>query len=73
MDARELKVGEVVQINPESDPRFAACLMVVSEPKSWGAQGYVVGPGSDRSGQYYYRCKFEDMEPLNVTAEWQAP
>lgn len=33
--------------------------MMITEPKSWGAQGFVQIPGS---GQAYYRAKFEDME-----------
>ena len=53
-----MEVGDVVQLSPELD-RFAACFMVVTEPKSWGAQGYVRVPGG---GDAYYRAKNEDME-----------
>lgn len=48
-----------MQINPEHDPRFGACLMVVTEPKVFGAQGYVKLPGG---GLIFYRCAFEHME-----------
>jgi hypothetical protein len=65
---RELKVGEIVQIDPASDDRFGGCLMVVSEPKSWGAQGYVQNAGSN--AQAYYRCPFENMEPTGGIAPW---
>ena len=60
MEKRDLEVGNVVQINPEHDERFAACFMVVTEPKSWGAQGYIQVPG--KQGQAFYRCDFENME-----------
>ena len=53
-----MEVGDVVQLSPELDS-FAACFMVVTEPKSWGAQGYVRVPGG---GDAYYRAKNEDME-----------
>lgn len=45
MEPRELTEGELVQLNPETarNRMFAACIMVVTEPKSWGAQGYVQG------------------------------
>lgn len=33
--------------------------MLVTEPKSWGAQGFVQVPGK---GQAYYRAKWEEME-----------
>jgi hypothetical protein len=73
MQPRELKVGEIVQIDPaHTDERgeqwFGACLMVVTEPKSWGAQGYVQSAGVP--GQQYYRCKFEHMEPTGGMAPW---
>jgi len=38
---------------------FAACIMVVTEPKEWGAQGYVQALGDSRDipgGQAFYPC-----------------
>ena len=60
MKKRELQCGDVVQIDPEYDERFGGCFMLVTEPKSWGAQGFCVSPAE--TGFYYYRCKFENME-----------
>ncbi len=73
MQPRELKIGEIVQIDPaHTDSRdgqcFGACLMVVTEPKPWGAQGYVQNAG--QTGQAYYRCKWEHMEPTGGMAVW---
>lgn len=70
MDARELKVGEVVQINPEANDRFGGCLMIVSEEKAFGALGYVMVPHAEGPRQAYLRCEFKDMEALGATAEW---
>ncbi|MCU1496040.1 MAG: hypothetical protein JWO62_3804 [Acidimicrobiaceae bacterium] len=70
MDARELEVGEIVQIDPKVE-RFGACFMTITEPKPWGAQGYVQNAGGE--GQAYYRCKFEHMEPTGGKAVWVAP
>lgn len=41
----ELRVGEIVQLDPikTGNKMFAGCLMVVSEIKSWGVQGYEIG------------------------------
>jgi hypothetical protein len=77
MEPRELKIGEIVQIDPEhSDGRdyhwFGGCLMVVTESKPWGAQGYVQGLGPDQSGQAYYRCEFKHMEPTGGFAKWMS-
>lgn len=61
MEPRKLERGDVVQIKPLSDGAniFGGCLMVVDEPKSFGAQGYVQIPGK---GQAYFRPTWEQME-----------
>ena len=73
MQKKELKEGQLVQLNPETvgNKMFAACIMVVTEPKAFGAQGYVKGLGQngEPGGQAYYRAKWEEMEPVGV-AEW---
>lgn len=64
----ELKVGQLVQLNPEivKNKMFAACIMVVTEPKSFGAQGYVqaLGENGNPGGQAYYRASWDEMEPV---------
>lgn len=71
MDKRELVVGDVVQINPEKkESFFAGCLMMVTEPKSFGAQGFIAIPGKrgEIPGQAYYRVNWEDMEYVGRAA-----
>lgn len=62
----KLKRGCVVQLNPETckNPMLAGCFMTVTEPKSFGAQGYVQALGDNGAigGQAYYRASFEEME-----------
>ena len=73
MEKQELKEGQIVQLNPDTvgNPMFAACLMIVTEPKPWGAQGYVqsLGEAGMPGGQAYYRAKWEEMEVVGH-AEW---
>jgi len=68
-----LEAGMLVQLSPETvgNPMFAGCIMVVTEPKVWGAQGYVQALGEDGKpgGQAYYRARWEEME-LVGNAEW---
>lgn len=60
MEKRTLEINDVVQLSPEvGNPKFAGCFMVVSEPKGFGAQGYVQVPGE---GQAYYRANWSEME-----------
>ena len=70
----ELQVGTVVQINPmlATNPAFGGCFMVVTEPKSWGAQGYVqaLGTREGSGGQAYYRAKWGEMELVGL-ASWR--
>ena len=73
MKQQGLTKGQLVQLNPETvkNKMFAACIMVVTEPKSFGAQGYVQGLGEngEPGGQAYYRATWEEMEIVGV-AEW---
>ena len=62
----KLETGDVVQLNPEtvSNKAFAGCMMVITEPKNFGAMGYVqaLGTRQEIGGQAYYRANFEEME-----------
>jgi len=73
VDQQELKLGNIVQLNPDTvrNKMFAACFMVVTESKSFGAQGYVQVLGQDGSpgGQAYYRANWDEMELVGA-AEW---
>ena len=56
-----IQVGDIVQLDPVTtiNPAFAGCLMVVTEVKEWGVQGYVqaLGEGGKPGrGQAYYRA-----------------
>ena len=64
MEKRTLEVGDVVQISPEVPSFFQGCFMLVTEPKSFGAQGFISMPQGEGKlpGNAYYRCGFEDME-----------
>lgn len=70
-----LNVGDLVQLNPTTtrNPMFAGCIMVVTKPKSWGAQGYVQGLGDNGNpgGQAYYRAHHDEMERVGM-AYWVA-
>ena len=60
-----LEPGDVVQLSPDTlNPMFAGCMMTVTEPKEWGAQGYVQALGENRKpgGAAYYRATWEHME-----------
>jgi hypothetical protein len=67
-----LRRGHVVQLDPVSakNPMFAGCFMLVTEPKSWGAQGFVQALGEDGrpGGAAYYRASWEEMELVGEAA-----
>jgi hypothetical protein len=64
-----LSVNDVVQIDPMHDDVFGGCFMVVTDPKPWGAQGYVSVPGK---GLAFYRCPTRGLVHIGV-AEWATP
>lgn len=66
-----LKKGDVVQLSPHvGNPMFSCCMMIVSEPKGFGAQGYVQALGEHGlpGGQAYYRANWDEMELIGVAA-----
>ena len=65
-----LKKGMVVQLAPGPDTFFGGCFMMVTEPKSWGAQGFVAIPHKrgEPPGCAYYRAKWEEMELIGAAA-----
>ena len=66
MNKAEIKIGELVQLNPEltKNQIFAGCIMVVTDPKSWGAQGYIqsFGENGKHGSRVFYRASWEEME-----------
>lgn len=75
MRKMNLKVGSVVQLSAEgANKAFAGCLMVVTDPKPWGAQGYVQNTGESRSCAgllAFYRAEWAEMEYVGE-ATWVA-
>jgi len=65
-----IQVNDIVQVKPDREA-FGACMVVVTEVKSWGIQGYVQSAGVD--GQQYIRLKSGDFEPTGGKAVWVAP
>ena len=71
MEPRPLQIGEIVQINPDAcrgTEWFGGCLLVVTEPKPFGAQGYVKSAVS--AGLAFIRVNYEDIEPTGGHAVW---
>ncbi len=62
----ELKEGAVVQLDPEKalNTMFSGCMLVVTEVKPWGVQGYVqaLGTNGSQGGQAYYRAEWDEIE-----------
>jgi len=73
VNKRELNINELVQLNPDTvrNRMFAGAIMVITEPKPWGAQGYVqaLGENGEPGGQAYYRAHWDEMEFVG-RAEW---
>lgn len=74
MEPGTLRVNDIVQLGPTvGNKAFAFSMMVVTELKSFGAQGYVQALGDTRDGpggQAYYRANWDEMEPTGGKAVW---
>lgn len=67
MTTHDVKVGDIVQVTPDKE-MFGACMVVVTELKSWGIQGYVQSAGV--AGQQYIRLKADEYEYTGGRAIW---
>jgi hypothetical protein len=66
---RMIEIGDIVQVDPMASDTFGACLVVVTEIKSWGIQGYVQSAGVD--GQQYIRLNFDQFEMTGGKSIWR--
>lgn len=57
------KVNDIVQITDESNQHWFACLVQVSEVKSWGIQGFIKIP---MQGDAYIRLKTGSFEVVGT-------
>jgi hypothetical protein len=64
-----IKVGDIVQVDPSKET-FGACMVVVTEIKDWGIQGYVQSAGVE--GQQYIRLNTGEFEKTGGEAVWIA-
>jgi len=62
-----IEVSDIVQVNPAKE-MFGGCMVVVTELKGWGIQGYVQSAGVP--GQQYIRLNWADIEPTGGKAVW---
>jgi len=73
MKKQKLKVGDLLQLNPKTtrNKALAGCFMVVTDPKSFGAMGYIpsIGESGDNGGLAFYRAEWKEFE-LVGEAEW---
>lgn len=61
-------VDDIVQISPTWDEGFGGALLVVTEAREWGVQGYVVIPERPTSASAFYRLPYEsNKEGCSVT------
>jgi len=64
MEKRELEYGDIVQLHPEH--KFGGMLVVVTEPKDFGCQGYLMSQFNFEAVRFkgiaYLRPKFEEFE-----------
>ena len=65
---QKIEVGDIVQVDPSKEV-FGGTMVVVTEVKSWGIQGYVQSAGVE--GQAYIRLNFEDFEATGGKAIWR--
>lgn len=59
MITRDIEINDIVQITENGQEGWTACLMIVSEVRSWGILGYTKIPCG---GDAYLRVPFNQCE-----------
>lgn len=65
MKKRDLRIGDVVQIDPGYEGSlFKGAFMVVTDPEAWGAVGFIACEFNRESmpARAYYRATWDRME-----------
>lgn len=68
MEKMDLEIGDIVQISPEGKYKntFGGMLLVVTEPKEFGCQGYIMSSQDIDAvkfrGRAFLRPSWEDIE-----------
>ena len=73
MEATEARVNDVVQINPELHPKFAACFAIVEEVRNWGVVAYVPIPDKEPGTIAPIRLEWKDCAPIGVAVWTEEP
>jgi hypothetical protein len=58
-----IKEGDIVQIT-NSAHRWFPCLIIVTEVKTWGIQGYITIPNGEETGNAFVRINSEDYKKV---------
>ena len=71
MEKVDLEIGDILQISPEH-PKFPGFFLIVTEPKNWGAQGYLLFTGDFEAKRYkdkaFLRVRFEEVKLCGSSA-----
>ena len=71
MKKRDLEIGDVVQLDPNGE-KFPGFLVVVTEQKDFGCQGYLLHTGDFPAVRYkkiaYVRAKWSEMQYVGKVA-----
>jgi hypothetical protein len=55
-DSQAVEPGDVIQLDPEHS-RWGPVFVVADEVRTWGVQGYLIGPEDKKIGTVYVRVK----------------
>lgn len=72
MPTQAIAVGDVIQLDPERHPKFAACFGTVDEVRSWGVVATILVPAGPTPGEAPIRLEFGSFVRIGK-AEWVRP
>lgn len=63
-EGEPIEIGDIVQIDPESDVVFGGCLLTVAELLGYGVHGFVSAPDPAGPIPYFYRAESKNFRRI---------
>lgn len=64
---KDIRIDDVVQVNPDLNGNFGGCFGVVTDVRSWGVMIMIPIPDSGGIKQSFLRCDWDEFEAVGKT------
>lgn len=63
-EGEQIKLGDVVQVNPDANLAFGGCFITVAELLGFGVRGFASVPSPNGSKPYHFRVESKNFRRI---------